>query len=119
MTTGEKIRELRRAKGMTQEELGNKIGVQKAAINKYETGIVVNYKRSTLAAIAHALDVSPLFLLDYDDLSSSELSNDEHVLLDTYRSLPQEGKQYIQKQLTFATMEYGGKSEDLSSSRPG
>lgn len=36
MTTGEKIKMLRVKKGMSQEELGKKVGVQKAAINKYE-----------------------------------------------------------------------------------
>lgn len=63
MTTGEKIRELRKRLGLTQEELGNMIGVKKAAINKYETGVVVNLKRSTIAALAKALGVSPVELL--------------------------------------------------------
>ena len=48
MTTGERIRQLRIEHDMTQEELGAKIGVQKAAIYKYETGLIVNLKRSTI-----------------------------------------------------------------------
>jgi transcriptional regulator with XRE-family HTH domain len=64
MTTGEKIRLIRKKKGLTQEDLGNMIGVQKAAINKYETGIVVNLKRDTIAKLAKALDVSPVWLMD-------------------------------------------------------
>ena len=68
MTTGEKIRQLRKEMGMTQEELGNMIGVKKAAINKYETGIVVNLKQSTIAALAKALNVSPIDLLSPDGL---------------------------------------------------
>ncbi len=35
-----RVRELRREHGMTQEELGQKLGVQKAAVCKYETGRV-------------------------------------------------------------------------------
>ncbi len=35
-----RLREIRRAHGMTQEELGRTLGVQKAAICKYETGRV-------------------------------------------------------------------------------
>lgn len=66
MTTGEKIRSFRKALGMTQEELGNAIGVGKAAINKYETGVVVNLKRSTLSALAKALHVTLSELLDDD-----------------------------------------------------
>ena len=71
MTTGEKIKQLRKERGMTQEELGNLIGVQKAAINKYETGVVVNLKQATIAALAEALHVSPVELL------SPELSDEE------------------------------------------
>lgn len=64
MTTGEKIRRLRKEKGLTQEELGNEVGLQKAAINKYETGIVVNIKRARLDRIAKALGVNPVWLMD-------------------------------------------------------
>lgn len=64
MTTGEKIKYLRKQKGLTQEELGQIVGVQKAAINKYETGVVINIKRDIIAALAKALDVSPVYLLD-------------------------------------------------------
>ena len=81
MTTGEKIRQLRKERGLTQEELGNLIGVQKAAINKYETGIVVNLKRSTIAALAKALNVSPLELLDPEDPPDFQPVTDEARIL--------------------------------------
>ena len=45
MTTGERIKMLRKEHNLTQEELGAKIGVQKAAIQKYEKGTVKNIKR--------------------------------------------------------------------------
>lgn len=64
MTIGEKIKRLRKERGMTQEELGAAVGVQKAAINKYETGIVINLKRDMIAKLARALDVNPVWLLD-------------------------------------------------------
>ena len=66
MTMGEKIRRLRKEKGMTQEDLGNEVGIQKAAINKYETGIVVNLKRGRLERIAKVLGVNPVWLMDDD-----------------------------------------------------
>ena len=67
MTIGDKIKRLRKERGMTQEELGNLIGVQKAAINKYETGIVVNLKRDVIAKLARALEVNPVWLMDEND----------------------------------------------------
>jgi len=63
MKTGEKIRARRIELGMTMEELGKAIGVQKSAINKYEKGYI-DLKRSTLAALGKALDISPVYLLD-------------------------------------------------------
>ena len=48
MTIGERIKKARLEKGFTQEELGNRVGVKKAAINKYETGIVVNLKHCVI-----------------------------------------------------------------------
>ena len=45
MTTGERIKMLRKEHNLTQEELGAKIGVQKAAIQKYEKGTVKHKTR--------------------------------------------------------------------------
>ena len=81
MTTGEKIRQLRKELGLTQEELGNLIGVKKAAINKYETGIVVNLKQDTIAALAKALHVSPVELLSPKDRPDDQPKNDDVRLL--------------------------------------
>jgi transcriptional regulator with XRE-family HTH domain len=63
VTTGEKIRNRRIALNMTMEDLGNAIGVQRSAINKYEKGLI-DIKSSTLQAIANALNISPVLLLD-------------------------------------------------------
>lgn len=65
--TGERIKAQRLKRGLTQQELGEKIGVKKAAINKYETGLVVNLKRSTIAALAEILGVTPGYLMGWTD----------------------------------------------------
>ena len=59
MDIGSKIKKARLSKGLTQQELGNLVGVQKSAIAKYESGRVVNIKRSTLQKIASALNIRP------------------------------------------------------------
>lgn len=63
MEIGQKIKKARLEKGMTQQELGDIIGVQKSAIAKYESGRVVNIKRSTLQKIASALNMRPSELI--------------------------------------------------------
>ena len=66
MTTGEKIRNRRLEMGMTMEDLGKAIGVQRSAINKYEKGLV-NIKSKTLVAIANALSIAPVLLMEDTD----------------------------------------------------
>ena len=57
MDIGKLIKEARLEKGLTQEQLGELVGVQKSAIAKYESGRVVNIKRSTLQKLAKALNL--------------------------------------------------------------
>jgi transcriptional regulator with XRE-family HTH domain len=66
MDIGKRIKDARLAKGLTQEELGNIVGLQKSAIAKYENGRVVNIKRSTLQKIAKVLGIRPSELI-FDD----------------------------------------------------
>ncbi len=65
MGIGDKIKSARIAKRMTQEELGNALGVQASAIAKYEKGRVQNIKRSTLKKLSDILDIPPIELV-YD-----------------------------------------------------
>ena len=81
MEIGEKIRDARLAKGLTQEELGKLVGLQKSAIAKYENGRVVNIKRSTLQKLANALDLRGSdLIIESNPKEAAELS--AKVLLD-------------------------------------
>ena len=68
MNIGEKIRAARISKGMTQEELGKLLGVQKSAVAKYENGRVVNIKRSTLKKISEILEIRPSELISTEEM---------------------------------------------------
>ena len=81
MDIGQKIKHARIAKGLTQEELGNLVGLQKSAIAKYENGRVVNIKRSTLQKLAQALDLRGSdLIIEANPKEAAELS--AKVLLD-------------------------------------
>lgn len=71
MTTGERIKQLRKEHKLTQEELGSKIGVQKAAIQKYEKGTVTNIKKESLLKLAQILDTTPEYILGWDTAPSN------------------------------------------------
>ncbi len=62
-TMGEIIKELRLKHSLTQEELGEIIGVQKAAIQKYENGSTQNMKRSSVEKLSKFFNVSPSYLM--------------------------------------------------------
>lgn len=123
MTTGEKIRLLRKARNMTQDSLGKAIGVQKAAINKYETGQIINLKRATIQRLSAALGCSPLFLFDDSEsltnedhwnqyvqdvalFDASTLTDEEKKLISSFRRLSDEGRSYISGQIDIASRVY-------------
>ena len=78
MNMGERIKQLRIANGLTQEELGKYIGVQKAAIRKYEKGEVKNMKRTSIQILSNLFKVSPSYLMCIDEKNSSSLNNKEY-----------------------------------------
>ncbi len=63
MNMGDRIKQLRLEKGLTQEELGKYIGVKKAAVMKYEKGNVKNMKRSTIETLSKLFNVTPSYLM--------------------------------------------------------
>lgn len=73
MEMGEIIKMLRLEKGLTQEQLGNLIGVQKSAIRKYESGVVQNMKRSSIQKLAEFFHVSPAFLMGFTTQRNNDL----------------------------------------------
>ena len=95
MTTGERIRQLRIEHQMTQEELGARVGVQKAAIYKYENGLVVNLKRSILEKLAIVLDTTPTYLMGMEDSAQQanvQLTPQQSTLLAAFDQLNDEGQ---------------------------
>lgn len=63
MSVGENIKMLRLERGWTQEELGNRLGVKKAAIQKYESGQVQNLKQTTIRTLCEIFDKNPSYFI--------------------------------------------------------
>lgn len=60
---GARIREIRLARGLTQAELGDKVGLSADRVRQYETGYR-KPKADMIKAFASALEVQPLAMID-------------------------------------------------------
>jgi len=76
---GRRIRELRLAKQMSQEDLGKIVGVKRAAVNKWETGETKNLKRDTIAKLSEFFGVSPSYLMGMTDIPNVEVLQTRRV----------------------------------------
>ncbi len=70
MTVGDRIRQVRIEKDITQQELADCAGVSKQAVYKYENNIVTNIPMDKLSLIASKLGVTPCFLMGWEDNNS-------------------------------------------------
>lgn len=74
MTVGEKIKEARINKGMTQQELADKLGYKsRSSINKIEVG-GRDIPRSQIVEISKILGVTPAYLMGWDDPEPSNIT---------------------------------------------
>ena len=69
---------MRKAAHVTQEELAKRIGVNRALISKYETGII-EPSVSQLQKIASALGVPMMELLDLEE-GAERIKRDENLI---------------------------------------
>lgn len=85
MNTGYYIKKLRIEHGYSQEELGNMLGVQRAAAQKWESGTVKNIKIDTIKKLAEIFDVPVASFFDgnymqYDNIISVPKMNNIPIL---------------------------------------
>ena len=73
-TIGERIRRVRKEKGLTQNELGASFGGDKMLICKYEKNKVKDIPLDNIVAMAHALDIHPGYFLGMMDLEEAKAS---------------------------------------------
>lgn len=62
---GERIKQARQAKGITQSDLADAIQTTKQCIYKYENGIVTNIPISKIESLADFLNVSPAYIMGW------------------------------------------------------
>ena len=78
-TMGERIKELRKNAGMTQEELGNKIGVTAQAVSKWECGSVPDTELIPKIADCFGISTDVLFGREYENYDVYNLMS-KHII---------------------------------------
>lgn len=101
-TMPDRIKERRIAMGLTQEELAEKLGLQKSAIAKYENGRVENIKRSVIQNMAEILHCRPSYLLAFED---------DSVIMAYYNQLNDLGQETATEQVRLLTLDKKYKKE--------
>ena len=71
MALSEKLYELRKKDGLSQEQLAERLGVSRQAVSKWESGKAVP-ESDTLISISEYFDVSLDYLMKEDDSAASE-----------------------------------------------
>ncbi len=98
-TMAERIKQLRLERQMTQEELGNIVGLQKQAIWKYENGNVTNMKQSTIKSLSDFFGVTPSYLMGYSDnrterdIDVNKMTEEDKTIILLLKDMPIERRQ--------------------------
>lgn len=103
----DRIKSLREQRGLTQQELANKVGFKTAsAINKIELGLR-DINQTKIIRFAEALNTTPSYLMGWEDESQQkkppeigELSAFEQKFIEVYRSVPENRKPEVEAVLT-------------------
>ncbi|MGI5891984.1 MAG: helix-turn-helix domain-containing protein [Bacillota bacterium] len=61
------IRNRRLALGLTLEEVGKRVGVSKATVQRWESGVIENIRRDKISKLAKTLQTTPASLMGWDD----------------------------------------------------
>lgn len=67
MTVGERIKQRRKALGISAEDLAERVGKSPATIYRYEKGDIQRVDSSSLQPIAEALSTTPAYLMGWED----------------------------------------------------
>ena len=105
MGLGQKIKDVRKQRGMNQKELARASGISQATISRLEAGLVMQLKSDALSRLASALGITVDYLIGKTDsmLPSDTINSDSETeeLLNSYRELSPDGRQELLNYLDY------------------
>lgn len=104
------------ASGLTYDELAKRTNLPKSALYRYINGDTEKIPIDRFQSICNELHVDARSLLGWTSGGDStfDLSEDETYLVNTFRSLPLSGKEYMLQQTRIARITFGEKPDIIS-----
>lgn len=78
---GARIKEARKAAGLTLAELGARVGISESNMQRYESGYITSVSIDKIRKISNALNVAPSFLMCWDNEIYNAISNLNAVVI--------------------------------------
>lgn len=78
-TLGDKIRDRRVQLGMSVDELAQRLNKDRATVYRYENNEIKNVPIDMVGELARALDISPMFLMGWDEKAKPAAQVDDEL----------------------------------------
>lgn len=112
MTQGERVKEVRKALGLTLDKFGEKVGVKKQTVSRIENG-VNNVTDQMVLSICREFNVNYDFLMNgegemFDDLPQTvldelcaqyDLDDLDKTLVEMYIEMPEQVRDYLKQEI--------------------
>ena len=111
MAFAERLRQLRKEKHMTLEELGNAIGVGRATVYKYEHGVIRNIQMDKVDKLSELFGVSRPYLMGWTDnrhmtMSEVTILSDNAMFVQAYSAMTYDERKQLSDLLIQAYARY-------------
>ncbi len=91
MNIGERIKKLRKEKGLSVDYIAEKLGKNRATVYRYESSEIENLPYPILVPLADILGTTPMYLMGCE-VEDIKVTKEEKQLLENYNKLDSEDK---------------------------
>lgn len=104
MNIGQRIKKIRKEKGLSVDYIADKLGKNRATIYRYESNEIENLPYPILVPLAKILGTTPMYLMGIDEnIEEIKVTIEEKQLLDNYNKLNDLGKKEANKRVSELT----------------
>ena len=104
MNIGQRIKKIRKEKGLSVDYIADKLGKNRATIYRYESNDIENLPYSILVPLAEILGTTPMHLMGLEENAEEiKVTKEEKQLLDDYNKLNDLGKKEANKRVSELT----------------